>query len=164
MIKTVATPWQSWQSDRLGSQRSRVQIPGLDSNFQNRNKFSITSGQEWLGPILCTSKWVKKKQSPAMESLTCPLNSHNCSENYQKTNKTKTNKLVCFFVSKSQLLVKRSSGSRSADLIAGLAWHLVFLTSAQLLTSACMAAADTKLSYVRVRSYHVQHIQTSITV
>ena len=54
------------------------------------NQFSITSGQVWLGPILCTGKWVKK-YSPAVESSTWPLNSHNCSENYPKTNtKTKT--------------------------------------------------------------------------
>ena len=44
----------------LLSQRSRVQIPGLDSNFKNRNQFSITSGQGWLGPKLCTGKFVKK--------------------------------------------------------------------------------------------------------
>ena len=37
-----------------------VQIPWLDSNFQNRNQFSITSGQGWLGPMLCTVKWEKK--------------------------------------------------------------------------------------------------------
>ena len=51
---------QSWQSDRLQSQTSRVQIPVLDSNSQNRNQFSTTSGQGWLGPKLCTGKWVKK--------------------------------------------------------------------------------------------------------
>ena len=47
------------------------------------------SGQGWLGPMLCTVKWGKKK-SHAVESSTWPLNSHNCSENYPKT---KTNKL-----------------------------------------------------------------------
>ena len=37
-----------WQSDSLLSQRSQVQIPGLDSNFWNRNQFSLTSGQGCL--------------------------------------------------------------------------------------------------------------------
>ena len=54
------SPWQSWQRNRLRSQRSLVQIPGVDSNFQNRNQFSITSGQRWWEPMLCTGKWVKK--------------------------------------------------------------------------------------------------------
>ena len=33
---------------------------GLDSNLWNRNQFSFTSGQGWLGPKICTGKWVKK--------------------------------------------------------------------------------------------------------
>ena len=34
--------------------------------------------------MLCTGKWVKK-MSPAVESSTWPLNSHNWSENHPKT-------------------------------------------------------------------------------
>ena len=36
-------------------------------------------------PCYVPLKWVKKK-SPAVESSTWPLNSHNCSENYTKKN------------------------------------------------------------------------------
>ena len=43
----------------LRNRRSQVQIPELDSYFYNRNQFSITSGEGWLRPILCTVKWVK---------------------------------------------------------------------------------------------------------
>ena len=60
-----------------------VQIPWLDSYFYNRTQFSITSGQGWWRPMLCTVNWVKK--SHTVESYTWPLNSHNCSENYTKT-------------------------------------------------------------------------------
>ena len=67
-------------------------IPGLDSYFLNRNQFSITSGQEWWKPMLCTVKWVKK--SPVMVSSTWALNSFNCSENYTKTKKKKNMWLV----------------------------------------------------------------------
>ena len=52
-----------WKSDRLRSQRSLVQDPGLDSDFKTRNQFSIMSGQGWLGPMHCIVKWVKKVSS-----------------------------------------------------------------------------------------------------
>ena len=78
------SPWWSWLSDGLRSQRSRVQIPALYSYFWNRKQFPITSGQEWWKLMLCTVKWVIKK-SPAVESSTWPLHSHNCSKNYNKT-------------------------------------------------------------------------------
>ena len=67
----------------LRSRRSHVQIPGLDSNFQNRNKFSITSGQARLGPMLCTGKWVKK-WSPARLRWSLRLG-HRTSTTVQKT-------------------------------------------------------------------------------
>ena len=69
---------------------SQVQIPGLGSNYLTRNQFSITSGQGWLGPMLCTVKWVTK-ESPAVQSPTWPLNSQNCSENYPKTKQNDIN-------------------------------------------------------------------------
>ena len=43
-----------------------------------------------MGPMLCTVKGVEKK-SPAVESSTWPLNSHNCSENYTKTKQKQNN-------------------------------------------------------------------------
>ena len=45
-----------WNVTHSRVTHSRVQIPGN----QNRNQFSITSGQGWLRPMLSTGKWVKK--------------------------------------------------------------------------------------------------------
>ena len=45
--------WRTAESEVSGS--------NLRARFQfSRNQFSITSGQGWLGPMLCTVKWVKK--------------------------------------------------------------------------------------------------------
>ena len=50
---------------------------------------SITSGQGWFGPMLSPVKWVKKKASwfgVSDLAIEQAQNSHNCSENYTKTN------------------------------------------------------------------------------
>ena len=60
------------------------------SNLISRTETSSLSRvvRDGWDPCSIPLKWVKKK-SPAVESSTCPLNSHNCSENDTKT-KTKT--------------------------------------------------------------------------
>ena len=55
--------------------------------------------------MLCTGKWV---ESPAVESSTRPLNSHNCSENYPKTKQTKK---------QSQCLAHAWLGDRNTTLM-----------------------------------------------
>ena len=45
--------------------------------------FSITIGQGWWRPMLCTDKRVKKVTYGGVFDLA--LNSHSCSENYTKT-------------------------------------------------------------------------------